>query len=391
MKDTYVEINLDNIASNARNIVKKYNQYDYYIGVLKSDAYGHGEYIVNELYENGINYFAVSYINEALDIRKYNKDVPILLLQPINLNQIDVVVNNNITITVHDFNYLKELLKLDKNVKIHLKIDSGMCRLGFNDKNEIKEAVDLLNASKNVFLEGIYSHFATVGIIDNKWDKQLAKFKELTKDIDLKSIPIVHLGSSTTLLGHPKIEFCNGIRMGIVLYGYNVSNSKSNKGLKNVLRNIRNSYLKHRFKISDTYFNVEIDLKPAMKLKTGILQIKKIKKGSSIGYQANYTTKEDCLIAVLPIGYNNGIGRKNINKVVSINNKKYPVLGNIGMNMITIKVDNNVNINDTVTILGDDITLGMLSRSSDYIISETLTNIGKSNKKVYIKDGKKVY
>lgn len=390
MKETYTEINLDNIANNAKKIVEKYNEYDYYIGVLKSDAYGHGEYIVNELYNNGINYFAVSYLYEALEIRKYNKDVPILLLQPINLDDINIIIDNNLTIIVHDLDYLNGLVKIkfDKQIKVHIKIDSGMSRLGFTNKNDVKSAIDVISKHKNIFIEGIFSHFATIGIIDDKWDSQLRKFKEITSLIDLNKIPIIHLGSSIVLLSHPKIEFCNGIRIGTLLYGYNVSPTKSNSGFKNILRNIRNLYLKKKYGISDTYYNVEIDLKPAMKLKTGILQIKKLNKGSCIGYGATYTAKEDMLVAILPIGYSNGIGRENINKEVMINGNLYPVLGSIGMNMITIKVDDTVNIYDTVVVMGDKITLGKLSRSSKTTIHETLLNIGKSNKRIYIKNDK---
>lgn len=393
MKETYVEINLDNIANNAKQIVKKYKEYDYYIGVLKSDAYGHGEYIVNELYKNGINYFAVSYLYEALEIRKYNKMVPILLLQPITIDDIILALDNNLTIIVHDLDYLKKLtkVKLDRKLKIHIKIDSGMGRLGFCDKNEVKEAFEIISKNKNLFIEGIFSHFATIGVLDNKWDKQVEKFKEITRLIDLKKIPIVHLGSSIILLAHPKIEFCNAIRTGTLLYGYNVSPTKSNIGIKNKLRNIRNRYLKYKLKMSDVYYNVSIDLKPAMKLKTGILQIKKLEKGSSIGYGAKYIVKENMMVAVLPIGYNNGIGRENINRQVLINNRRYPVLGSVGMNMLIIQVDNSVGINDTVIVMGDGISLGEISRSGNLTIHETLLNVGKNNKRVYIKNNKVVY
>ena len=89
MKETYVEINLDNIGYNLDSIRKKYNDYKYYIAVIKSDAYGHGKYIVNEIYQKGISYVAVSFLNEALEIRKYNKEVSVLCLQPVNISDIE--------------------------------------------------------------------------------------------------------------------------------------------------------------------------------------------------------------------------------------------------------------------------------------------------------------
>ena len=393
MNDTNVYINLDNIANNAKNITQKYNDYKYYIGILKSSCYGHGEYIVNELVNNGINYIAVSYIDEALKIRKYNKTIPILLLEPISLSEIEKVTENNLTIVIHDLSYLNELLKLKikKKIKVHIKIDSGMNRLGFKDKNEVKIAYDLIKGCSFLEVEGIFTHFATIGLFDKHYDDQVKNFESLTSLIDLSEIPIVHLSSSVILLSHPKLSYVNGVRTGILLYGYNVSPVYSNKGIKNKLRNIRNSYFRKKYNISDLIYNVKLDLKPAMSMETSILQIKDVKKGEVIGYGATYKASEDIKIAVLPIGYNNGIGRKNINRYVLINDKKYFVVGEIAMNMMIIKIDDNVNINDKVYVLGNGITLGTLSRFNDYSISETLLNVGKNNKRVYIKNKKVEY
>lgn len=393
MNGTYVEINLDNIGKNAKSITEKYNDYKYYIGVLKSDGYGHGKYIVNELYKNGINYFAVSYIDEALKLRKYNKDVPILCLQPISIEDIKKANINNITVIVHDKDYLEKLLnlKLESKLNIHIKIDSGMSRLGFKDKNEVKEAYNKINNNENLYLEGIFSHFATIGVFDKYFDKQVENFKEITSLIDLKTIPIVHLGSSVTMLAHPKIDFTTGIRMGIVMYGYNVSPTSSSTGIKNILRNLRNRYYQKKYNISETYSDVKIDLYPAMSMKTKLTQIKNVNKGEVIGYGATYKAEEDIIIGILPIGYSNGIGKLNNGRYVIINDKKYYVLGELGMNMMMVKLDESVSLDDEVTILGNSITLGQMSRFAGFTISETLLNIGRNNKRVYTKDKKIEY
>lgn len=390
MKGNYAEIDLNIIGNNVKEILKKYNNYEYYIGVVKSDAYGHGEYIVNELINNGINYLAVSYIEEALEIRKYNKKISILCLQPIDLDDINIVLENNITIIVHDIDYLKKLinLKLNKKLNVHIKIDSGMSRLGLKNKEEVKEAYEMINQNENMFLEGIYSHFATIGVFDNKWDNQLKNFKEITSLIDINTIPIRHLGSSITLLSHPKIDFCNAVRMGTIIYGYNVGPKSSNMGLKNKLRNIRNLYYKKKYNISDTYTNVELDIKPCMSLYTSILQIKKINKGDYVGYGASYKAESDMLIAIIPVGYNEGIGRDNNNRYVYINENKYEVIGALGMNMLCIRIDDKVKLDDKVMLMGDKISLGQMARFADRSIHEMLLNIGKSNKKVYIKNNK---
>ena len=389
MKDTYVKIDLDAVYNNAREIIKKYNKYKYYIGVVKSDAYGHGKYIVNELIRGGINYLAVSYMNEALDIRKYNKDVTILCLQPISISDVNKAAKENITITVHDYEYFKELnnIKLKGNLKIHLKIDTGMNRLGLKSSVEVKEIYDAINSNKNMTLEGIYTHFATAGIFDKHYDNQLSRFKEITSLIDLNKIPIVHLNNSVSLITHPKESFTTGTRIGILMYGYNVSYQIASNGIKNKLRLARNSYYQNRYSISKTYSNVKINVLPAISMVTGIIQIKEVKQGEYIGYGATYLANEDMLIAILPVGYANGIG-KSRGRFVIINGKKYYVVGEVGMNMMSIRIDKDVTLDSEVWILGNGITLGMFSRFDGSSLSEVLLNVGRNNKKVYYKDGK---
>ena len=108
-RDTYLEINLDKISKNVRNLIDKYNQYNYYFGVIKGNAYGHGYYIVNTLIENGINYIAVSNLEEAINVRKLNKQIPILCLEPIDIKWINKCMEQNITITISNLQYVKQL------------------------------------------------------------------------------------------------------------------------------------------------------------------------------------------------------------------------------------------------------------------------------------------
>ena len=300
-----VIVDLSNIGHNARVITNTYKDYKYYMAVLKGNAYGHGMKVVNKIIENGFNYIAVFSIKEALEIREYNKDIPILLLCPILIEELDIAKKNNLTITVNDINYLKELVKHDYKLKIHLKLDTGMNRLGFKDKAEVVYAVNSIKES-NYILEGIYSHFSTIGLFDPYYDRQVRKFKELTSLLDLNEIPMIHFSSSVILLTHKKLECVNTLRCGILLYGYNVCPFISNKGLKNKLRNIRNRYYQKKYKLSKLTTNITIDVKPSMKFVTRILQIKNIRAGETIGYGA-YQAKENMKIAILPIGYSNGI------------------------------------------------------------------------------------
>ena len=254
-----VIVDLNNIGHNARTITNTFKDYKYYIAVLKGNAYGHGMKIVNKIIENGFNYIAVFSLNEALEVRKYNKDIPVLLLCPISVNELEIAKNNNFTITVHDIDYLKELLKLDYKLKIHLKLDTGMNRLGFKDKAEVVYAVNAIKES-NYVLEGIYSHFATIGLFDPYYDKQVNKFIELTSLLDLNEIPMIHFSSSVILLTHKKLDCVNALRCGILLYGYNVCPFISNSGIKNKLRNIRNKYYQKKYNLSKLSTNVNIDI-----------------------------------------------------------------------------------------------------------------------------------
>lgn len=392
-RKTYVEVDLDNIGKNVKNIINKYNDYKYYIAMVKSNAYGHGMYIVNTLIENGINYLAVSSLEEAIMIRKYNKDIPVLCSEIIDLDSIEVAINNDVTLTICDLQYTKELLKFVKNkkIKIHIKIDTGMNRLGINNKEEFNKVYDILKNNKYIILEGLYTHFATPGISDKFYDNQIDRFKEITSDIDLKSIPIIHMASSFILLSHPKIKFSNGCRIGTIIYGYDISLKSLNNSPKNILRKIRTNYLVKKYKISQTYKDIDINLNKCFKIKTNIMQIKEVKKGDKVGYGLLYTAKKDTKIATIPIGYDDGIGINHNGRYVLINNKKYNVVGEISMCMMNIEIDDSVKLNDEVIVVGDTITLGYIAQLNNTSFHNTLINIGKKLPKVYIKNNKVVH
>ena len=377
-----VIVNLSNIGHNARVITSTFKDYKYYMAVLKGNAYGHGMKVVNKIVENGFNYLAVFSLDEALEIRKYNKDIPVLLLCPLSISDLDIAKDNNFTITVHDIDYLKELLKLNYKLKIHLKLDTGMNRLGFKDKAEVVYAVNAIKES-NYVLEGIYSHFATIGLFDPYYDRQVKKFKELTSLLDLSEIPMIHFSSSVILLTHKKLECVNTLRCGILLYGYNVCPFISKSGLKNKLRNLRNKYYQKKYNLSKLTTNVNIDVKPSMRFVTHILQIKDLKQGETIGYGAIKVDK-DTRVAILPIGYSNGIGKNK--RYVLINGNKYYSIGEIAMNMMMISIDDRVKLDDEVLVLGDELTLGKVSNFNNCSLSETLLNIGNNNNIIYKED-----
>lgn len=373
-RKTYLEIDGNILQNNVKEIINNYSNYEYYFGVVKANAYGHGEYIVNDLIKGGINYLATSSLEEALSIRKYNKVIPILCLEPVSLDYINLFIDNNITATVSDYAYFNKLNSLDlkKEIKIHIKLDTGMNRLGINNKKELDNVFKIKN--KNIIIEGIYTHFATTGIYDKYWDKQLYKFKYLLKDIDLTKIKIIHAGRSLTLVNHPKIDICNGIRLGIIMYGINGS-IKENNNLKSYLRKIKYYFKNKKLNISETYKTNNLKLSTAFKLISEVIAIKKIAKGDIVGYGNNYIAIDNEVIATIPIGYADGISLGN--KYVLINNKKYKIIGNICMDMISVKVDNTVKQGDKVIIIGDNISIKEIAsnmHSNAYRVFTSITN-----------------
>ena len=353
MKDCYIEIDTKVIMNNVKNIINKYDKYKYYIGVIKGNAYGHGFEVARYMVDSGINYLAVSTLKEALEVRKI-VNTPILCLQPIDINELNLAAKNNITITISSYKYYEEILTTNYNLKVHLKLDTGMNRLGINKKEEVIEIYNNLINNEHIKLEGIYTHLATLGVTDKKWDNQIDKFKELTDEIDLNKIEIIHIYSTNSLVMHPKLKFDNGVRIGILMYGV-VPRSIKYIGLKGKLRKLKREYLIKKYNISKIYDEFNVDVHPALKLISKVVEIKDVKEGQYIGYGLKYKTQSDAKIAIVPIGYADGISLNNSGRDVLINGKKYKIVGSVNMKMLTILIDSEVKINDEVIVIGDNI------------------------------------
>lgn len=349
-RNTYVEINLKNIEYNVKKLISQYNDYQYYFGVVKADCYGHNDIkTVEAIIKGGCNYLAVATLEEALTIRKYLKDIPILCLGIITKEYISVCINNNITITINNLSYLKELLTVDtQNLKAHIKINTGMNRLGVNNKNEFNEMYNLLKKS-NIYLEGIYTHIHSANNIETTL-KQFVKFESITANIDLSTIPIIHLCASDATMNYKKLPYANGCRLGIAMYGLGENNN--------------------------------LDLKSTFSLYSTIIQINEI-ENETVGYNGNYKARAHEYIAVVPIGYSDGIIRKNTGRFVYINNKKYPIVGNICMDMLFVKVDKTIQAGDKVVIIKDINHIKQIAKHLDTIPYEVLCSIGKRVPRIY--------
>lgn len=336
IRQTYEEINLKALESNVKSIISQSSEYKYHIGVVKANCYGLGLKCIKSIIKGGANYLAVSSLEEALSIRKITKE-KILILEPINPKYISLARENNITLTISSLEYLNNVK--DQEFTCHIKINTGMNRLGINSKEEFNEVYNIIMNS-NITLEGIYTHIYKAS--DSKCtNNQFKKFEYITSDIDLNTIPIVHIPNSETIFNYKKKPYINGCRMGIIMYG----------------------------------FSNDIKLNSVFSLISKVIEIKHIHSGDTVGYDGKYTATGDESIAVLPIGYADGILRHNSGRNVYINGKEYKIVGNICMDMLFVKVDDNVKVNDEAYIIKDNDHINQIASYLDTINYEVMCSI----------------
>lgn len=338
-RNTYACINLSNISSNIKKVINKYDGYKYYIGVVKADSYGHyGLKVVKAIIDGGCDYLAVSSLDEALVIRR-KFDIPILCLGIIDLKYLKICEKNNIDITVTNYDYFSKIK--DYKLNIHIKIDTGMNRLGIKEKEEFDKIIKEIKDT-NLYLKGIFTHIYE-GINKNNTSKQINKFMEITSSVDLNKIPIVHIAQSDTLINYPKIPFCNGCRLGIIMYG----------------------------------LTGDLDFDDTFSLISEIIEIKTVKKGEIVSYNGIYKADSDIKIGIVSIGYADGINRKMTGSYVFINDKKYQIIGTICMDMLMVKIDDSIKLHDKVYIYKDINHIKYLSKYLNTIPYELICGVSK--------------
>ncbi len=349
-RNTYVEINLKNLKYNVKTLINRYKDYKYYFGVVKADCYGHNDIpVVKSIIDAGCNYLAVASLDEALIIRKELKDIPILCLGIVNVKYIPLCIENNITITISNLEYLNSINTINNNLKVHIKINTGMNRLGINSKVEFNNVYNLIK-KKHFILEGIYTHIYNATNKETTL-KQYEQFEEIVNDINLNEVPIIHVGASEATEFFTKRDYANGCRLGIAMYGL-------------------------------VNYN-EIEFKTTFSLYSEIIQINEVTNGI-VGYDGAYKVNGKEKIAVVPIGYADGIIRKNTGRNVYINNKEYKIVGNICMDMLFIKVDDSVKVGEKVEIIKDINHIKQIATHLDTITYEVICSIGKRVPRIYV-------
>lgn len=380
-RNTYVEVDNSIIESNARLMCETF-PHKYNIAVIKGNAYGHGYGIIPALLKGGMNAFAVSKLEEAIEVRKYDKDHPVIMLQPIHKEYLERAMQEDISVCVNDAETFKAIVESGLSLKLQFKVNSGMNRLGFDNREELGKAVNEALSNPNLTVEGIFTHFHSNGLYDVEYAKDRENFRELTKDIDLEKIPMVHVDRTQTVFLHEMPEYANGARIGISLFGFTTIYPYSNSW-KGKLRKLQRDFENKKKGVEPCKPLKNYDVKQAFSLYTEVIQINKVKPGSYVGYGLLHKAEKTEYIAVIDIGYADGIGRKRYQTKVSINGKKYPIIGEVGMGMCEVLVDESVKKYDKVTVLGGEIPISSITRHIGTTMYELLTNIDTQIPRVY--------
>lgn len=368
---TWIEIDKKAIAHNYRSFRALITPETKLLGVVKSNAYGHNLIeFAQELEKLRVDYLAVDSVVEGIALRQEGVRSPILILGYILPEMIEKAVANNLDITVSNFEYFNEIrkLKLKKKLRVHIKVDTGMHRHGFQEK-DIKKVISQIRKTKQIEVVGLYTHFASAkdSAFPKKTKNQIKIFK-VWRETFIKAgyKPLCHACATSGTILFPEAHF-DMVRIGIGLYGIWPSAET-----KDFAQN-------------------KLNLKPALSWRTIIGEINNIKKDEGIGYDFTEKLKRDSTVAVIPVGYWHGFPRtlSGIGQVI-INGQKAKVLGRICMDIIMVDVTDikKVKVGDEVTIIGQDgrkiITVddvsGLLSGSA----YEFITRLNPLIKRIYL-------
>ena len=334
MRPAWAEINLDNLAFNVRQIRKITNAGSKIMAVVKADAYGHGIVETSEVVlKNGADRLGVAILDEAVTLREKGFKVPIVILGCTPVTELPIVVAYDLTQTIFEYGHAeilsREAQKVNKRVPVHVKVDTGMGRLGFLAREESIGMIEKILALPGLYVEGIYTHLANADAQDKGYTvEQLERFFWFLERLKQRniSIPIKHAANSAGIIEFPEAHL-DMVRPGIVLYGLLPSNQ-----LKNTPA-----------------------LKPAMSLKAKVASVKQMPAGSSIGYGCTHKLDKNSVIAVLPLGYADGYSAHfSNNSYALVCGQRVPLVGRVCMDQIMVDVTGvpGVSIGDEAVLLG---------------------------------------
>lgn len=365
--DTVLEINLQAIIDNIKVYKSKLKPKTKMMAMVKANSYGSGSFeIAQTLEHHKIDYLGTAYADEGVELRKAGINLPILVMNP-EQSSYGPIIDFKLEPEIYSLRVLKMFVKKLKEKSftnpypIHIKIDSGMNRLGFREE-EIQELVDFLKEEKSVRIRSVFTHLATADIPSerNFALKQLEKFDKSYDFItsELRIRPIKHALNSSGILNFPEHQY-DMVRIGIGMYGIS-DNEETQKQLKHV----------------STF-------------KTLISQISTIEKGETVSYGRRFKAMKTTKIATIPVGYADGIRRAFGNGVgkMKVNGNLVPVVGTICMDMMMLDVtDVECKEGDEVVIFGSDLSIAELAKQIDTIPYEILTSISSRVKRIYYRE-----
>ncbi len=332
-RDTWAEVDLSSIKENIRSFRGLLPDRTEIMAVVKADGYGHGALpVAKTALEAGATYLAVALLDEALSLRKQGIQAPILVLGRTRPEDAALAAENDISLTVFQADWVDEAsvyLQGEKRVNLHLKIDTGMGRIGTREAEETKNLALKIEEVPQFCLEGVFTHFATADELESDLvDKQFERFARSLEWIsETGAAPLfIHCGNSAASLRFPDKVF-NIARIGISMYGLAPSEE-----VKSVL---------------------PIPLKEAFSLHTRLVHVKKVQRGDTVSYGATYTAKEEEWIGTLPIGYADGWMRRYAEKGHALaGGRKVPFAGRICMDQCMIRLPHEMKVGDLVTLIG---------------------------------------
>jgi alanine racemase len=325
-RPTFVHINLEAIKSNIRNLKKLLPSHTQIIAAIKANAYGHGDIeVAKAALSAGATQLAVATPEEALRIRDAGITAELLVLGAASASFLQKASEQNITLTAYSLEWLHSIQHFDKPLKVHVKIDSGMGRIGFVKENDLKEALAFIKENSWIQVTGVFTHFSTADELEQDHFKtQVETFERLLALFDEKP-KMVHASNSAAALRYPS-QYWDAVRYGISMYG-----------------------------ITPSSFMNEIlpfPLEQALSLVTEVVHVKKVEKGTPIGYGAKYKAIDEEWIATLPIGYADGLLRKLNSQSVLVKGKRVSIVGKICMDQCMIRLREPVPLGEKVVLIG---------------------------------------
>jgi alanine racemase len=363
----YIELGI--LEENYNTIRSKLSTEVGLLCVVKADAYGHGAIEVSRRLESlGAIYLGVATIDEAIELRTNKIKIPILVMSGIMpWDDVSILLQQDLTPVIYDLTTLAKICTMAKSfqtpLRIHLKFDTGMGRLGFMT-DDVSEVVDLVECAENIKVDGLMSHFSSSEIRDDYGIGQVNAFSKVTEKFAKRGFQakFIHMANSGAITNYPEAHFTM-VRAGISLYG-----SHSTLELKK-----------------------QLPTRPVLKFTSRIALIREFPAGHSLSYGRTYVTSRKTKVAYIPVGYTDGYPRSLSNKgSVLINNNRCKIIGRICMDWFLVDITglNEVNIEDEVILLGesktDAVTAYEIGEISDTIPYEILCKISKRVTRVYI-------